>query len=122
MSPFTLIKAFLKIERDLRFEELDDKISNFVNILKNYGSEDSEATPKSMIDLYLEMGTLKLRLMTWSAQIADLKTHVDDFAEVKTDIDPDEYLRRLVQEYEVKINKCEIVLQGASLAFQMVSN
>ncbi|GJC96163.1 hypothetical protein CH63R_01894 [Colletotrichum higginsianum IMI 349063] len=35
-------------------------------------------------------------------------------------IDSREYLRRLMEEYDIKIIKSDLVLQGASLAFKMV--
>jgi hypothetical protein len=137
-NPFTLMKAFLGIERGHRFKEVDRKIANFEDILQNYGrlpfgadgsgqpqdgGEGSEEDPKNLIGLYLEIYTLKIRLMAWSTQIAGLKKYTSDFLSLtagRPDIDPEEYLQRMVDEYEVKINKCEMVLQGASLAFQMV--
>jgi hypothetical protein len=137
-NPFTLIKVFLGIERSHRFTEVNRKIVNFQNILQNYGrlpfgsdgsgqpqdsGKGSEEDPKNLIGLYLEIYTLKIRLMAWSTQIAGLKKYTSDFLSLTTgrpDIDPEEYLQRMMDEYEVKINKCEMVLQGASLAFQMV--
>lgn len=136
-NPFTLIKGFLRVERGHRFKEVDRKIVHFQNILQNYGRlpfgadsskqpqelDGNKDDPKNLIGLYLEVYVLKIRLMAWTSQITGLKKYSSEFTSFtpsQHDIDPEEYLQRLVDEYEVKINKCEMVLQGASLAFQMV--
>lgn len=156
-SPFTLIKAFLYVERKRRFREVNDKITAFQAILQNYGrlpvgqdrsvkadhhrmmpgrdagsrknlkNESMRRTmrnpedPKTLIRLYLDVCTLKNALSAWRAQLEDFKTHAGaDFDDTNADIDPVEYMQRLIDEYKVKINKCDLVLQGASLAFQMV--
>lgn len=135
-NPFTLIKAFLSVERGHRFTEVNCKIVQFQNILQNYGhlplgaeaagqvqDEGSEQDPKNLIGLYLDICTLKNRLMAWNMQIVGFKKFASDFISFTTgrpDIDPEEYLQRMVDEYDIKINKCDMVLQGASLAFQMV--
>jgi hypothetical protein len=135
-APFTLIKAFLHVERKRRFKEVNNKIAKFQSILQNYGrlpvgeeekdqdnSGDNAQDPKNLIGLYISVCTLKNQLTAWKTQIASFQAHASDFAVPvgeQPDIDPEEYLQRLVDEYEVKINKCDLVLQGASLAFQMV--
>lgn len=136
-NPFTLIKGFLRIERGHRFKEVDRKIVHFQNTLQNYGrlpfgadglkepqkQEGNDEDPKNLIGLYLEVYALKIRLTAWTSQIMGLKKFGSEFSSFTTshlEIDPGEYLQRMVDEYEVKINKCEMVLQGASLAFQMV--
>lgn len=135
-SPFTLIKAFLHVERKRRFKEVNHKIYQFQSILQNYGrlpigEEDRDQgngggnaqDPKNLIGLYIGVCTLKNQLTAWRTQIAEFKSYASDFAVPsgeQADIDPEEYLQRLVDEYDVKINKCDLVLQGASLAFQMV--
>lgn len=134
--PFTLIKAFLHVERQRRFKEVNHKIAMFQSILQNYGrlpvgEEDSGQTskggnsqdPKDLIGMYISVCTLKNQLTAWRTQIVGLKGFVGDFegpVGEQVDIDPAEYLQRLVDEYELKIDKCDMVLQGASLAFQMV--
>lgn len=144
-SPFTLIKAFLHVEKRRRFKEINDKIAAFQNILQNYGRVpignelaesrssnegnrlgDGADDPKK-IQLYLEMCALKNALEAWNAQLRSLREDVIDDggggefgADTAADIDPREYLRRLVEEYDVKINRCDTVLQGGSLTFQMV--
>ncbi|KAF6814517.1 protein kinase [Colletotrichum plurivorum] len=79
--------------------------------------------PKNLIRLYLDVCALKNALAAWTAQLRSLREDVVDGefgAEAAADVEPREYLRRLAEEYDVKINKCDTVLQGASLAFQMV--
>ncbi|GJC79025.1 hypothetical protein ColLi_01863 [Colletotrichum liriopes] len=169
ISPFTIIKAFLYVEKKRRFREVNDKITAFQYILQNYGrvpignesaldnsssSEEydgsrghprdvvekglrkhregksrnsyfraSASDPKNLIRLYLDVCTLKNALTAWNSQIRAFRDEVehDEFgAASQIDIDPREYLRRLMDEYDVKIDKCDLVLQGASLAFQMV--
>ncbi|GKT78207.1 protein kinase [Colletotrichum tofieldiae] len=168
-SPFTIIKAFLYVEKKRRFREVNDKITAFQYILQNYGrvpignesaldnsssSEEYDGSrghprhvvekglrkyregksrnsylrasandPKNLIRLYLDVCTLKNALTAWNSQIRAFRDEVehDEFgAASQIDIDPREYLRRLMDEYDVKIDKCDLVLQGASLAFQMV--
>ncbi|KAF6821746.1 protein kinase [Colletotrichum musicola] len=164
-SPFTLVKAFLHVEKRRRFDEVNNKITAFQTILQNYGrvpigneasldrnnSRSGNANsplarmkqawtkslmsssarsgvgggaddPKNLIRLYLDVCALKNALAAWNAQLRSLREDVgnDEFgAEAAADVEPREYLRRLAEEYDVKIDKCDTVLQGASLAFQM---
>ncbi|KZL81695.1 hypothetical protein CI238_08566 [Colletotrichum incanum] len=169
ISPFTLIKAFLYVEKKRRFREVNNKITAFQGILQNYGRvpigneaaldnsssgedyDDSDGNamnvvekgrrkyrkgklrnsylragandPKNLIRLYLDVCTLKNALTAWNSQLRAFRDEVEhgEFgAASQIDIDPREYLRRLMDEYDVKIDKCDLVLQGASLAFQMV--
>jgi hypothetical protein len=158
-SPFTIIKAFLELERERRFDDVDDKVCAFEEIIYNYGQQPGKETrsrprrlldrasramrgkrgsaathkvktggkaedPKELISLYLEVCHLKNALMAWRAQLSGFaKLARVDFrppAGEQDDIDAEEYLQRMGEEYDIKINKCEMVLQGASLTFQMV--
>jgi hypothetical protein len=133
-SPFSIIKIFLELERQHRFWEVDSKITRFSNLIHNYGrfplgttnvSETSHVgytnhaqDPENLIGLYIDVCHLKHNLEAWKVQITDFKQFVNDFPD-KADIDPAEYLQRLATLYEHKINKCDLVLQGTSLTFQM---
>lgn len=137
-NPFTLIKAFLRVERRRRFREVDRNIVRFQDILQDYGSLPLGADavsevknggggnmedPKNLIELYLGICTLKNRLMAWNTQIKRLKSHAGEFSSFTTgrsDINPEVYLECMMDEFDVKINKCDMALQGASLAFQRV--
>lgn len=143
-SPFTLIKIFLELEKKHRFDEVDAKITRFQDTIQNYGrlpigagppggadasgntgANVNSQDPKNLIGLYLDVCHLKNGLAAWRAQLEELKCHVaEDFVDAgegaEIDIDPDEYLRRLVKMYDIKVNKCDMVLQGTSLTFQMV--
>ncbi|KAH0443077.1 hypothetical protein CcaCcLH18_01190 [Colletotrichum camelliae] len=150
-SPFTLIKAFLCVEKSRRWKEVNRKIAEFQSILQNYGripidyersvASDAEgrvprrasagtrsrkdansADPKNLIGLYIEVCTLKNSLAAWASQLKFFSENIEDdeFGSASlSDISPREYLRCLMEEYSLKINKCDLVLQGASLAFQM---
>lgn len=79
----------------------------------------NEQDPKNLIGLYIGVCGLKNQLTAWKSQIVGFQKWVSELG-TREDIGPGEYLQRLVDEYEVKINKCDLVLQGASWAFQMV--
>ena len=135
-SPFTVIKVFLELERWRRFLEVDEKVTLFQNTVQNYGHLPLEADgdegsyianaqdPKNLIGLYLRVCHLKNGLVAWRAQLARLAEFADEFKAMvvsDSEIDPQDYLQRLIDEYDMKINKCDLVLQGTSLTFQMVS-
>jgi hypothetical protein len=126
-SPFTAIKVFLELERERRFAEVDTKTQDFERVIENYNTEivpkSGGPRPRDMIDLYLETTHVKNGLVAWKTQLASFKRLAEEFRATEgeiEDIDPGEYLQSLVDEYDSRINKCEMVLQGSSLTFQMV--
>lgn len=144
VSPFTIIKLFLELERDRRFDIVDRKIRSFETIIENYGREQQQQQQRCdvwalrstgdledlrrMIGLYLEVCHLKNGLAAWRAQLDAFVKFAGDFGtrphapeedEGNGDVDPAEYLHALVEEYDIKFNKCDMVLQGATLMFQL---
>ncbi|KAM7214969.1 hypothetical protein V8F06_009646 [Rhypophila decipiens] len=135
-SPFTIIKIFLERERDRRWAEIEAKITAFE---KKFFSMDQDKTkttalktgirgfnassdPQGLVQLYLEISLLKNNLAAWMTQLEGfLKSITDDTPNNKTaDFKyMQAFISMLVCEYQSKINKCETMLQGASLAFQM---
>lgn len=141
-SPFTIIKIFLELERDRRWIQIDEKITNFqrkffnmIDVEDNYySSNKNEKTrsamgtmgsdPQGLVQLYMDISYLKNNLVSWMAQLEGfLDTITEDHPGNKTaDFKyMQAFLAMLVCEYQSKINKCETILQGASLRFQMVS-
>jgi Mg2+ and Co2+ transporter CorA len=130
-SPFTLIKIFLELEKKHRFNEVDAKITHFQDTVQNYerlpigtgsldpaGRSRNAQDPKNLIGLYLDVCHVKNSLVAWRAQIDDFREYAADFPN-EADIESAEYLHRLASLYDHKINKCDLVLQGTSLTFQM---
>ncbi|KAM7187720.1 hypothetical protein V8F20_010857 [Naviculisporaceae sp. PSN 640] len=135
-SPFTIIKLFLELERERRWDEIDRKITLFQKKFFGLDEDKNKAAkpnapargfhagsdPEGLVKLYIDISLLKVNLTSWSVQIEGfLKTITDDHPKNTT---PDfkymqAFLSMLVCEYQSKINKCETMLQGASLAFQM---
>ncbi|KAK4180447.1 hypothetical protein QBC36DRAFT_307221 [Triangularia setosa] len=119
-SPITIIKVFLQFERDRRFQEVEKRIIE--GCLRQEdgscgrGSED-------FVSLYLDVTHLNNNLPTWLVQLERfIKSSATDFKVPhgeENDIDAETFLRTMADEYQIKINKCDMVLQGASLAFQM---
>jgi hypothetical protein len=134
-SPFTMVKRFLEKERHNRLNEVDSALSEFETIIENFGFEapkqkssrgdDEKANedPKKMIRLYLRVCHLKNGLLAWRAQLEKMLKSCDKFRQMpggSVDIDPEVYIQRLIEDYDIRISNCATVMEGASLTFQMV--
>lgn len=194
--PFSLINLFLELEKRRRFDQVEDKVTQMEDLVKNFGrlphdSDDplhhlrrhhrsksttnntnsggvrmtpaNEEDPSNLVGLYLDVGHIRNGLEAWKAQMAgmvpfvgemvgedgvkkkkrrtrttatrsamdeDTESDDDDNEENEEDavvfgggtLDPAEYLQRTRDEYDVKIGKCAMVMEGTSLTFQMVSH
>lgn len=128
-SPFTLLKRFLEKERHNRLNEVDRALSDFETIIENFGfeatgdGENSSEEPKNMIRLYLRVCHLKNGLVAWKTQLEKMLKSCDKFRQMpggSVDIDSEVYIQRLIEDYDIRINNCGTVMEGASLTFQMV--
>ncbi|KAI1075880.1 hypothetical protein F5B20DRAFT_584844 [Whalleya microplaca] len=124
--PFTMIKLFLQRERRNRLDEVDDAVKVFTAALTKFAGPQTAApardNPGEMIDMYLKVSLLKGGLLAWKTQLERMKSWTGGFTAMaggNDDIKPGVYLERLIDDYDIRINDCETVMQGASLAFQL---
>lgn len=125
--PFTIIKLFLKRERKNRLHEVDDAVEHFSVALGRVTiprTEHAKFDTGQLIGICLNVNTLKSGLLASEAKLeriaqwTELSTIPD--GDENCDIDLKVYLQHLIDEYHIRINDCETVLQGTSLAFQLV--
>lgn len=127
-KPRAIIMAFLEVEKEKRFREVRKRRSGLRKILDHISSGEALAaavTPRpdghrdaeSNVGLYLSVSDLVVdALQPWRQQILSLKSQVDaDDPQLAFD------LHQLALKYEHRIDRCDKILQGASLAYQMVS-
>jgi hypothetical protein len=135
-SPFTLMKIFLELEKYKRSSIVARMVDRIEGLIDDYnqipagadeGSSNTKADsddPHRLLHLYLEVGLLKGGLAAWRYQLLGMKEFSQEFRVIANprlqEIDPDDYLSRLIGDYEVLIGNCEKVILAISLAFQRV--
>ncbi|KUJ21420.1 uncharacterized protein LY89DRAFT_433164 [Mollisia scopiformis] len=136
-SPFTLMKIFLELERNTRLKFVSDKVTLLETLVDIYGGLPvtmGRATPKpgtydhrgddshGLLNLFLEVGYAKGGIAAWKAQLFGMKKSIKEFRAMSSptsqEIDPSDYLSRLIEDYHVQIHKCDVLLQAIPLAFQ----
>lgn len=132
-SPFTLLKIFLELEKRTRFKMVDIEARTLAEMARPRqprigrrsapDEETGENGRRTLVDLHMDVYRLRGALVSWRGQLEGLLRYLGDFTspEDVRDIDPHEYVARLIVEYDLKIGICDRVLQGANLGFQMVS-
>ncbi|KAK3681147.1 hypothetical protein B0T22DRAFT_474069 [Podospora appendiculata] len=145
LAPLTLISAFLELEKMQRFDEVGEYDQEIVEMVENFSDETyksqayawvNEDDPKDLVRISRKVTYMKNDMEKWRSEIAGLKSNAADFpkeleirgadspagsfpaAKIPL-LDADNYLGRLVSEYEDKIRKCDAMLATVSLAFQM---
>jgi hypothetical protein len=128
-SPFTLMKIFLELEKKKRFGNVADTILRFLTLIEdgkrtpvNADTKADPVDPHRFVKLYVELSYLKEGLTAWKAQLRGMKRFIRELQagpEVQ-EINPDDYLIRLINEYEVHVQRCKMALLTTSLAFQKV--
>jgi hypothetical protein len=123
-----LIVAFLEIEKKKRFKKVRELTRAMQNTIHELGRDINAAEAKSPteplagnepVDIYFEVYHIKINgIEPWQEQLKMLGTIVDP----ARDAGLVRYLQQVVATYQHRIARCNMVLQGASLAYQMVSN
>jgi len=126
-SPFTLVKIFLELEKRKRFDAVAENVANINNAVEGSQWQASANTnyidSHHLVQLYLKVSFVKLGLAMWKDQLLGMKEHIPEFRSTISprEIDPGDYLSRLIDEYGAAIEKCNAVLLTTSLTFQRVS-
>ncbi|GAB1314523.1 hypothetical protein MFIFM68171_04733 [Madurella fahalii] len=122
-APSRLIMAFLEVEKAKRFEEVRVAVRDMQKVIHDLAREPMGGVPsarrhlKETVDLYFVVHHLRTDgLVAWRDQLKMLR---ERFAADGSDDDMVEYLDQLVARYDHRIGRCDMVLQGASLAYQM---
>ncbi|KAK5662161.1 hypothetical protein OQA88_8066 [Cercophora sp. LCS_1] len=116
-SPIPFLVAFLEVEKEIRFTAVRRTVRNMQEVIHKLAHEqtgDPSARRKlnKTVELYFEVQHLRTDgLVAWREQLRMLGTKVD--GELKT------YLEQLGARYDHRAGRCEMVLQGAGLAYQM---
>ncbi|KXX75724.1 hypothetical protein MMYC01_207797 [Madurella mycetomatis] len=118
-----LIMAFLEVEKDKRFKEVRTAVREMQTVIHDLANEPMGETPSARrnlnktVDLYFVVHHLRTDgLVAWRDQLKMLR---ERFAASGSDEEMVEYLDQLVARYDHRIGRCDMVLQGASLAYQM---
>ncbi|CAJ2509040.1 Uu.00g140660.m01.CDS01 [Anthostomella pinea] len=121
LLPFTPMKLFLEQERRNRLNEVDKAVNSFSLSIDRVTNH--QVNPREIIEMYLKVNLLKSSLVAWKTQLERMKGWEELSAPAvgtdSNDIDPKAYLEHLIDDYDIRINDCETVLQGTSLAFQL---
>ena len=123
-TPQAVIMAFLEVEKQKRFREVRLRRSGLRMILHRISSGEEVTEPPDRprdvddnIGLYLHVSDLLVDgLEPWMQRILSLKAQASDH-DPQLSLD----LHQLALQYEHRISRCDKILQGASLAYQMVS-
>lgn len=138
-GPSRLIMAFLEVEKEKRFTEVRKAVREMQDVIHGLASEpvgDHPSARRSLnktVNLYFVVHHLRTNgLVAWRDQLKLLRERFlagpvgrreeggqggndDDDAAMMV-----EYLDQLIARYDHRIGRCDMVLQGASLAYQMV--
>ncbi|PMD55500.1 uncharacterized protein K444DRAFT_89729 [Hyaloscypha bicolor E] len=131
-SPFTSMKIFLENEKKKRVVGSGHNKDKTENLIEGHGEVQTETNPREaakdtddpheLLQSYLEEQHLKSGLMAWKAELLEMKKFTAELEAMRPpqsqEAHPSDYLDRLVREYDVLIQNCELVLQTTSLAFQ----
>lgn len=122
-EPRAVVTAFLEMEKDKTFREvrqqrgrLNEVLLYDTNSVSGVILPDKQRNVDDNVGLYMEVSRLNAEILQpWRQQILSLKAQVDND-------DPQFafYLHQLSLQYEQRISRCEVITQGAALAYQMV--
>lgn len=131
---FLLIRSFLEWEKRHRFKQVDKVVDALQKAVIGYESmptgpgtsqplyANSPRGSDNLIGLYMQLCNLKAILSAWRTQLAGFRRHARelDAGNAESMESPEDYVESLINKYDMEINKCEMSLQGTSLAFQVV--
>jgi hypothetical protein len=137
-SPFFIMNNFIEIEKRHRFAEAGEEVEKLDCLIRSlkYGEagraavlrqrflyvDEGDGQQQDAVGLYIRVGMLKTGMASWKGQLKSMMLHADDFqACTASFFDPIEYIERTMDEYDLTINKCDVVMNGSTFAFQMVS-
>jgi hypothetical protein len=134
-APSRLLISFLEIEKEKRFRQVREQVVEMQTLIHEIGREPVTETPSmrrklnKTVELYFVVHTLRTNgLVAWRDQLRMLRDRLlvgagggSGTATVE-DVTMATYLEQLAARYEHRIGRCEMVLQGASLAYQMASS
>ncbi|KAK0725057.1 hypothetical protein B0H67DRAFT_120625 [Lasiosphaeris hirsuta] len=129
--PAHLITAFLELEKTRRFTEVRIHVRDMQTLIHGLGSEPIGSDPSARrklnntVDLYFVVQHLRTDgLIAWREQLRAFGARA--FPPTATGGGSDdvvvmmgEYLEQLGARYDHRISRCDTVLQGTSLAYQM---
>ncbi|KAG7294472.1 hypothetical protein NEMBOFW57_004545 [Staphylotrichum longicolle] len=132
---FLLIRSFLEWEKERRFKQVDkvvDALQKAVVGYENMPTGPGTSQPlyangprgsDNLIGLYMQLCNLKALLSAWRTQLAGFRGHARklDAGNAESMESPEDYVESLINKYDMEINKCEMSLQGTSLAFQVIT-
>ncbi|KAK1752985.1 hypothetical protein QBC47DRAFT_387502 [Echria macrotheca] len=138
-APDRIITAFLEIENKLRFSSVRAAVRDMQTVLQELAREPVTEAPSARqkllhtVDLYFVVHHLRTDgLVAWRDQLLSLSKQLQEDGQQnqgpgngqnQVTNDDKKHLRRyidqLVSQYDHRIGRCDMVLQGASLAYQM---
>lgn len=139
LQPFTLINAFLDLEKRRGFADVDAYSRRMADLAENWGTLTGDS--EGVVRTYREVTVLREELEVWRGEVARLEEESGgevtrlggeskgDFSRemevgggrVMGLLEAGGYLRRLRGGYAEKGRVCEGILQTAGFAFQVVS-
>lgn len=128
LHPFTLLNAFLDLEKRRRFADVDTYSRRMADLAENWGALTGDS--EGVVRTYREVTVLREELEVWRGEVARLEEESkgDFMREMEGGggrgmglLEAGGYLRRLGGGYAEKGRVCEGVLQTAGFAFQVVS-
>lgn len=133
--PFTLINAFLNLEKAYRFDQVERCTDQITDLVQSFRlglkmAEPSilnEDDPKDLVGFSVEVDLLRNSLSSWTTELRRLRKCTGDFPKhtegpIQCPLqDAEDYLERLIDEYNAKVRQCEALLSQISMTFQMVS-
>lgn len=120
-DPTRLVASFLEVEKEKRFHDVRRAVRNMQTVIHELTKESLEAPSarrklNETVDFYFVVHHLRTDgLVSWRDQLKLLRGQLDT-AEHR---DMVLYLDQQVSRYDHRIGRCDMVLQGASLACQM---
>jgi len=121
-APSRLVVSFLEVEKERRFHQVRKTVREMQTVLHEVSQEPVTEAPSARrklnqtVNLYFVVHHLRTDgLVAWRDQLKLLR----DQLTVVTDKDMAMYLEQQVSRYDHRIGRCDMVLQGASLAYQM---
>ncbi len=125
--------CFLEVEKENRFTAVRQPLRDMQRILHNLVEEPAADDSAPMgarrnlsdtVDAFFAMSHLRIDgLVSWRDQLALLKARMsgeDGQARGTEEKEMVGYLEQLIARYDHRIGRCDIVLQGSSLAHQIV--
>ncbi|KAK0649011.1 hypothetical protein B0T16DRAFT_124709 [Cercophora newfieldiana] len=120
-KPSKLIVSFLEVEKEKRFHEVRKAIREMQTVIHELAEEPMEAPSarqklNQTVNLYFIVHHLRTDgLVSWRDQLKLIREQLHKAGNEDTVM----YLDQEVARYDHRIGRCDMVLQGASLAYQM---